>query len=276
MRTKCSHILVVGLKELSAGKTSVAQALITEMRESGIDACGFKPRAGNTIWYDYDIINEAVNQGRLYGVDSKLLRRASETDLPEEIINPIHRLWAVTPGRAGMGLYSIPPFIVDRITLCKKRFTHIIIANDSLPREYSNKDLINKLGAANKMLHVYSTAELNKIIDEYHDKAVADAHHEIERKHEAVVYESYSDIALPWKGIKHLDLVVAVEPGRIFAYDPHSYLTSVGLNADLGGEINTNKVCRLLKPVKVLKTFPSKSNEIQEQLQNKVAQLIQD
>lgn len=89
--------LIVGLKELEAGKTTVARALLLCLREEGIKACGFKPKAGNTLWYDYDTVYEALSRGRLYGKDSKLLREASDTNLPEELISPIHRLWATPP-----------------------------------------------------------------------------------------------------------------------------------------------------------------------------------
>ncbi|MFQ6085985.1 MAG: hypothetical protein ACE5OY_06965 [Candidatus Bathyarchaeia archaeon] len=89
--------LIVGLQKSEAGKTTVARALLYTLRERGLDACGFKPKASNTIWYDYEVVHEALSQGRLYGSDSKLLKKASGTDLPEEVISPIHRLWAVTP-----------------------------------------------------------------------------------------------------------------------------------------------------------------------------------
>jgi hypothetical protein len=91
------RFLIVGLKELDAGKTTVAHALLLCLGERGIKACGFKPMAANTLWHNYDVVHEALSDGRLYGKDSKLLRNASYTDFPEELINPIHRLWATPP-----------------------------------------------------------------------------------------------------------------------------------------------------------------------------------
>lgn len=43
------RFLIVGLKELDAGKTTIAQALLLCLKERKIKACGFKPKASNTI-----------------------------------------------------------------------------------------------------------------------------------------------------------------------------------------------------------------------------------
>lgn len=268
-------VLVVGLKKLDAGKTSLAQALITEMREVGLDACGFKPRAGNSIWYDYDIVQESVNQGRLYGRDSIVLKEVSDTDFPEEVINPIHRLWAVTPEHIKTNFLKVPPFIADRVTLCDPRQRHLIVKNDTLPHEYGDERLIGKIQKSEKqILHVHSLGELNTLTNKHYDTAVQSAHELITDRYEAIVYESYSDIALPWGGIEHLSLVLAIEPGFILAYDPGRYLSAVNLQTDLSAEVETGRISRLLKPTKIIKVHPQKSDEIQKELRKKATEFL--
>lgn len=127
------RFLIVGLKEVDAGKTTVARALLLCLRERGITACGFKPKAGNTLWYDYEVVHEALSQGRLYGKDAKLLRMASGINIPEEIISPIHRLWVTPPHHLKQDLATLPYFIVDRVTLWSEKPKEMVVVNDALP-----------------------------------------------------------------------------------------------------------------------------------------------
>ena len=110
------RFLIVGLKELNAGKTTIAQALLLYLRDRGMKACGFKPKAVNTLRYDYDIIHDALSQGRLYGKDSKLLKEVSGTHPPEELVSSIHRLWATLKPHKTI---KVPPYksgeIIDGI-----------------------------------------------------------------------------------------------------------------------------------------------------------------
>ena len=270
-----SSILIVGFREFSSGKTSIARALIRWLREKGISACGFKPKAGNNLWYDYDIVHDALKEGRLYGKDAKLLKSASETNFPEEIINPIHRLWTFEPVEKKT-FHEIPCFIVDRVTICNdKCFTHII-ANDTAPLEPEEKSLLQKLfHNAEKVHHVSNLEELNSITRRYYNYAVEKAHEKIVKQHEAIVYESYSNNAMPWNGIKKLNLVLAVEPGSIHVYDADKYLSAVNLSKDfLKKEISVSDVCELLKPLKTLKTSPYTSDEIVDKLKEKMDEIM--
>ncbi|KAF5431541.1 putative P-loop ATPase/GTPase [Candidatus Methanophagaceae archaeon] len=106
------NILIVGLKGQDAGKTTFALALLAYLREKGHNACAFKPRAGNNVWYDFDVVHDALSQGRLYGKDATRLKAASafsaaDDPLSEECINPIHRLWMEPPRTSKSVLYGI-------------------------------------------------------------------------------------------------------------------------------------------------------------------------
>lgn len=268
---KLMRFLIVGLKELEAGKTTIARALLLYLRKKGVTACGFKPKAGNTLWYDYDVVYEALSQGRLYGKDSKLLRQASETDLPEELITPIHRLWATPPHYLRQNLATLPHFIVDRVTLLNQKPKEIVVVNDALPFKHGRESLVAKLHKPeNEVVHIRTVKELNEIVNRYYDKSIELAHNKIATEYNALVYESYADAALPWKDIRELDLVLAVHPGYIQAYDPEKYLTALKLSAKLHREQKTGDIVDLLKPINTLKVPPCKDGQIMKKLRRKL------
>lgn len=265
------RFLIVGLRELDAGKTTIAQALLLYLRERGVKACGFKPMAGNTLWYDYDVVHEALSQGRLYGKDAKLLREASGTDLPEELINPIHRLWAIPPHHLKRDFVKLPYFIVDRVTLWGDKPKETVVVNDTLPFKYGRARMVGKLyKSETEVLHVKTPRELNEVVDRHYNNAIEYAHRIIVAEHDALVYESYTDVALPWKGIRDLDLVMAVHPGYIQAYDPDRYLLALDLSANLMQEERTKKVVKLLKPIKTVMVPPYRSGEIIKGIKRKL------
>jgi predicted P-loop ATPase/GTPase len=269
------RFLIVGLKEVDAGKTTVAQALLLYLRERGVKACGFKPKAGNILWYDYEVVYESLSHGRLYGKDSKLLRIASGTDLPEEIISPIHRLWATPPHHLKEKMAVLPYFIVDRITLWNDKPKEICVINDSLPFPYGAEGLVaNLYKLETEVVHVRTRSELNKITNKLYDKAIALAHNVLKAEHDTLVYESYSDIALPFKSIKDLDLVLAVQPGYIQVYDPDKYLSALSLSKSLLREERTGNVVSLLKPAKTVRVPPYSPEEIIDGVKRKIRQLI--
>lgn len=277
--------MIVGLKEKDAGKTSLALALLAYLREKGFNACGFKPRAGNSVWYDYDVVHEALSQGRLYGKDAKLLKTASTSrsvvgaaNLIEEFINPVHRLWTEPP--LIDPITQIPYFILDRVTLWfKEGVKNLVVENHALPVEYRcNDTLFEKLRAkASRIYHVRDLNTLNKLTEEYYDPAVELAYKRMVEQHDYMVIESYSDIALPWKGLKDLNAVIGVKPGQISVYAPEKYLAAVQLSASTYSqeELATSRIVELVKPIKVVKVPPFRSEEIVQGLKEKIPLLLQ-
>lgn len=264
-------VLIAGLKEKDAGKTSLALALLAYLREKGFNACGFKPKAGNSVWYDYDIVHEALSQGKLYGKDAKLLKAASafgsmaDTAMEEEFINPIHRLWAEPPLVAI--ITQIPYFILDRVTLWfKEGVRNFVVENESLPVEYrcNDADFENLRAKASGIYRVRDLNTLNVLTEEYYDLAIELAYKRMVEQHEYVIIESYSDIALPWKGLKDLDAVFGVKPGHISVYDPDKYLTAVQLSASTYSkeELATSRIVDLVKPIKEVRVPPFRTEEM--------------
>jgi predicted P-loop ATPase/GTPase len=267
--------LVVGLKELNAGKTTIARALLRCLRDRGMRACGFKPKAGNTLWYDYDVVHEALRQGRLYGKDAKRLKEASSTALPEELVNPIHRLWATPPHHLTPDLASLPYFIVDRVTFWGEQPSELVVVNDALPFKHGREGLVaNLYKPGTEVEHVTTCRTMNMIVDRSYEEAIERAHRRIAEEHDAVIYESYADIALPWRGITDLDVVLAVHPGYIHAYDPDRYLSALHLYSRMLREKRTENVVDMLKPIKTVRVPPYRSEVVVPTVMKKLRQLL--
>ncbi|WP_309492349.1 hypothetical protein [Candidatus Hecatella orcuttiae] len=262
------RILVVGLKEVDAGKTTLTLALLDYLRGKGLDVCGFKPRAGNNLWYDFDVLEEALSRGTLYGKDAKLLHQASHTSLPVEVVNPVHRIWGEPTLQRSLSL--LPPFILDRITLCGEKTETILVENISAASDSRLEELWKGLRSRASKVYRVRDGEGQDSLMEYYNLASDLAYKRVGEAHEVVVIESYGNIALPWPGLRKLDLVLAVEPSRLLAYDPDKYLTAVQLSRKLQGEISTGEVVRLIKPQREMWIPPLKRGEVEKKLREDV------
>jgi predicted P-loop ATPase/GTPase len=256
-------VLVSGLKEVNAGKTSVARALLGLMQDEGLKPCGFKPMAGNDLWYDYDVVQEALSQGRLYGKDSKLLKEASNTILWEEAISPVHRLHGIPSDSPSYVLDGNRGFIADRVSIWNDGQRQITILNNRYPGIRDLWDHLRKLLAhSNKVVRVSNAEELNSVTKAYYGRAVESAHTIIAKSHDSIVYESYSDVALPWSGIVGLDAVLLVEPGHIYCYDPDRYMSALRIQGSILNEGTTGRIAPLLDPQGTLTVPPCRSERI--------------
>lgn len=244
-------LLVAGSSEVDAGKTTFTTGLI---ERTGVR--GYKPRAGNGYWYDQDDYRRSVEQGRLYGKDSKKIAAASPGDVDPEAINPVHRLWLPTPGR-GKGPLGRDGrrFVCDRVTL------------DGTDRYVVNGDVEVPPGAERAFPLddapvVDSLAGLNDLMADLHAPALADLGDEIAAR-EAAVVESYSDIARPLTGFEP-DAVAVVEPRRCRVYDGERYAKSCEVASGSAHEgrleERVDHVVELLDPAATV-TLPALSSE---------------
>ena len=207
-------LLVAGDARVDAGKTTFAAGLL-----AAIDgAVGFKPRAGNDYWYDYDDAATALDAGRLYGKDVATLAATADTDLTEEQLNPVHRLWRPTPDRTGMLGESGRTFLVDRVTTADgPSFVVNAVAEeagllpdrvaDALPLESATR--VEGVAGFNDVMAERYLPAFDRVADRIADTSPA-------------VVESYADIALPVAGID-FDAVAVVGPTRVRVYDGSRY-----------------------------------------------------
>jgi predicted P-loop ATPase/GTPase len=277
------QVLVVGLKGVDSGKTTFSRALLSHLRDEGLDVCGFKPMAGNNIWYDYDVVSRALSKGRLFGRDAGLLKAESSGDVPEELINPVHRLWS-EPSKIDPAT-GVPTFIIDRITLWPEGEDgdgdedggerSVLVENANVHLNGEKELLKNLYPKAADVYNVEDAEGLNGLIEAHYGRAIRSARRKIAREHDAVVIEGYSDAALPAGEVCDPDLVVGVEPWQISVYDPERYQNAVRLSTPTySKEVSTSKVMELLRPERVIEYPPSSSDERVDRLKEIMPEVL--
>lgn len=269
------QVLVVGLKGVDSGKTTFSRALLSHLRDEGLNVCGFKPMAGNNIWYDYDVVSMALSQGRLFGRDAGLLKEESCGDVPEELINPVHRLWS-EPSQIDAAS-GIPTFILDRITFWSEDEKNVLVENANVHLNGEKKLLRKLYPKAADVYRVEDANDLNDLVKDHYGRAIGSAYRKIAREHDALVIEGYSDAALPAGDVCDLDLVVGVEPWQISVYDPDRYRNAVRLSAPTySREISTSRVMELLSPKRVIEYQPSQPDERVDRLKEMMPEILEE
>lgn len=234
------HIVLVAGRCEDAGKTSIACAVLSFLQEQGIASCGFKPKAANSFWYDYGLVRETLEEGRLYGQDAAMLRRHSSPLLPEEVINPVHRLWAERAHDAPYG--GLPSFIADRVSLPDEE---MLVVNTSLSGADDALAMVRRSSRASRVEEIVSVDALNRLVERCYGEAIAAAAERIGEAAGCMVCESYARVALPWLPLTP-DVVLVVEPGRVTAYDGAAYADAASLIQFR--EATTERVVELLRP----------------------------
>ena len=199
-------LLVAGARNVDAGKTTFATGLVRK-----IGGIGFKPRAGNDYWYDFDTVNARLEDGRLVGNDAVRLAAASAGSPSAESLNPLHRLWRPIPSGSGtiFGREG-SEFLVDRVG-----DRYVVNETTTLPAELSSAlPLEDAVG-------VSTLEEINRLMADQHQPAVDRLRPRIEEE-ERVVIESYADVARPIRGID-VDAVAVVGAGSARIYDGDRY-----------------------------------------------------
>jgi predicted P-loop ATPase/GTPase len=243
-------VLVAGDTRVDAGKTTFSTGLVAHA-----SAVGFKPRAGNDVWFHHDDYRKAVDSGTLYGKDARRLAAASPGQLDPTDVNPIHRLWTPSPG-AGTGLLGQDgrQFVVDRVA-------DSYVVNGTVEVPDTAREGLPLSDAA----VVESVEQLNGVIERAHLPALARLAETIERTDRPVV-ESYADVARPIQGLEP-DAVAVVEPRRVRIFDGSRYAKACDISA--GGttpmegqlEKRVSAVVDLVDPVAAAELPPLTSDE---------------
>ena len=249
-------LLVAGDARVDAGKTTFAAGLLAALD----GAVGFKPRAGNDYWYDHDDAVAALSDGRLYGKDVATLAAAGDTDLQEEQLNPVHRLWRPTPDRTGMLGEAGRTFLVDRVTTPDGPS---FVVNGVAERKGLLPDPVAKSLPLDDALRVEGVERFNDVMAERYLPAFERVTEWIAETTPGVV-ESYADIALPVTGIG-FDAVAVVAPTRVRLYDGSRYLKAdeVASGSRREGQLEerVDRVTEMIEPVSTHTLQPLNSDE---------------
>ncbi|MBD3340576.1 MAG: hypothetical protein GF353_15820 [Candidatus Lokiarchaeota archaeon] len=260
------NVLVVGLTEKKAGKTSLARALIRFLKERNIKVCGYKPRSGGNLWYHWDIVKEGLLKGTLYGKDAKALFFESDKEVSITTINPVHRIWV--PIDDGLKWSELPNFLMDRIMIEEKQ---IILYNKKIHNPLDD-EIFNKLFSNSTIKYISNRSDLESCLPLYKE-AEEKAYKELKQKFEYLICESYANIALPWEQNRDLDYVFAIKPFKIKIYDGNRYLKASKIVSSLPLEETTEIYSETLKPIKEISVPPFETNIIVN-LKNQIKPIV--
>ena len=70
-------IFVAGALERDSGKTSLTLSLIYNLKERGVETCGFKPLSGHSMWWQNESFKLSIKHGKLFGLDAYKIWKAS-------------------------------------------------------------------------------------------------------------------------------------------------------------------------------------------------------
>jgi predicted P-loop ATPase/GTPase len=269
------NILIIGLKNTDSGKTTLARAIISYLKDKNYKSCGFKPFSGNNIWYDFDIIDKTLSEGKIYSKDALLLKQESTIDVAIETMNPIHRIWNEPASIDTMT--QLPNFIIDRITIYNKsKHKHLLIIIQDNLKQIPDRYL-KKISKKYHNQHIINNIEtLNKFIKKYYKKSIETNYQFIKNQCDYTIIESYADQALfEWDGLNHFDRVIAIKPWHILSYNPKKYEKALQVSKQLySWETSTKKITDLLKPVKKIPIKPTRPDELIPYLKNKISSII--
>ncbi|TFG07489.1 MAG: hypothetical protein EU539_04755 [Promethearchaeota archaeon] len=262
------NILCAGINDVDAGKTTLSIALLRYLKGKEHEACGFKPRSGNNLWYHWDIVKEGLKKGCPYSHDATLLKNESSENPSITLLNPVHRVWS--PSSEELQWEQVPHFLLDRITIKDK---NIIALNECLDLPIDSKYLEETL-RKNEVISISSRRDLEALNNLY-DQADDWAYSLLSRKFNFIVCESYCNIAVPWNGLTNLDHVFVIEPFRVRVYQGDRYLKSLQLISTLPFEEETFRVIEPLEPIQEIH-IPPFSGNIAEKLKNHLSPYLDE
>lgn len=261
------NILCVGLKEVDSGKTSLALALMRHLKEKNQAVSGFKPRAGNNLWYDWAIVKESLAEGSLYGHDARMLHETSSHEVTIQVTNPAHRLWLPSYREFTKG---IPNFLLDRLTTEEGT---LVVKNEQVDVPISSSYFEPLLEEA-EVFHISSRDDLRKVTSLY-NQADAWAHSILTEQFDNIIYESYADIGVPWQGISSIDYVFAITPFRIYVFKGDRYLRAFEVISSFPEEEKTARIIENIEPIKTI-NVPPFAEDVVLQLKRHISPYLED
>ncbi len=265
------RVLVVGLLEHDSGKTTVAEAIVKELKRRGIDVGVSKPIAGHNAWYQFYTIEESKKLGLLVGEDALRLYRVAQPGDPLELVSPVDVIvapldpeyfeWRIREYQDAISDLSNMAVLAraSRIYDSSLVTMHMIVPDTLNKLPPSIADEIRSLAESLKPEPVAISKSDLELFLSFEAPSIADeAVEALSRKHEVVVVESYNDCASPCREALKANAVVAVAPGRVAVYEGSRYAKAFDVASSLRRTARTREVLPLLRPVASL-PMPVKS-----------------
>jgi len=258
------NVLVTGLLPYDSGKTTFAESLIEEARDSGIDTGFCKPISGINGWYQYEFIIKSIESGLLIGEDMFRLHAAAESSDPIEHEGPVvSLLLPPDPEKTGWSTdaYSFAG-IQNRISVIRvsdpEKTKHYCIMPNIEKTVQSLKKYVKKFLSRVKAEPVESEKSEILLLN---SRNCADRCIEyLRRNHEFFVIESYNNAAAPTVKSLEVDLVAVVTPGKAAVFSGNDYKRDILALSSIKEpwRVVTEEVMSLVKPLAVIDVEPGK------------------
>jgi predicted P-loop ATPase/GTPase len=267
-----NRILIIGVHTYNSGKTRIAGQIVDYLHNKNLKAEYFKPLSAHNFWHNYAHSERCLESGSLYSKDAAYVRQFYESNLPVELSNPVHRLYA--PALTERPLGPLPSTLaiagMDSV-LVMQRFSHpknegiestILLAQELIDAQsvlFTKKDAQKIMGDA-MVENISSFSEAHAFEEAMLEGHIGDSFDWVKRKSDFVVIEAFNDTVWPWEELTSVDSVIAVSPGQVFSYEPERMLKAVRLstysNASIR-EVSFRQVADLVKPIRQMRTYPN-------------------
>ncbi len=256
------HILVLGLNSFDSGKTLLSKSLIRHMISEGQRVEYFKPISGHNYWQKYTHTRMCMEEGIIFSSDVREVRQGIDTDIPVEVMNPIHTLFV--PARLHAPEEKYRANLVfggwDSV-FAMQRFSHIsegvIQSVILLAKQLINdrkllitKEEVECFTRNTEIVPVVNEQEIYSYSEQVVESILDDTLQYIDGQSDVVIIEGFNDSAWPWEGLIDVDHVLVVGPGHVFAYDPERFRKAVDLTRYRSQPIRETTVSRVIEMVK--------------------------
>lgn len=272
-----SLVFIFGLFPDSSGKTVISTALSRELLNRGVKVGVFKPRSGHNLWYQYEVFLKCKSEGRLFCEDIIKLKKASECQLPYEVLNPVDALLAplntqlfIERGLTDR-MYILeeelhPHLIIERHTTLGDygKIRNILLLNERSLKsgsllvdcEYVNRILMK----AERIITIHTAEEWAALSNKLASQSICSCYRKVKDEYEAVVIEGYNDAVAPERQIiSDIDIAVGVAPGILVIYDADDFRRVLDVMGRLGKDprtLRSKEVIKYLKRHRILRIPP--------------------
>ncbi len=231
-------IVVNGLLEFNAGKTSLVRAVLHRALEQGEDFLAMKPRSAHNYWEHIDHSKVCESLGILVSRDALQLRESIRKPPDLEVMNPYHQLVCpLDPLKAEeVGEHLIGQ---DREIILAERLTDpgrgvILYVNERADHSIAPAGFIEALSRHAQQvqtLRASSAVERTARVE----VCVRSAFEMLSGNAENLIVESFSDAPFPLKlAEEEVDLVISVGGSLVLFIEPEDVLKAMSVVKGVG------------------------------------------
>jgi len=232
-------ILVVGALYQDSGKTIMARALVERAIHRGVDGGVCKPITTFNGWYQFQALRRSEEMGLLTGQDLLTLHQAASSGDPIEREGPlVTMIMPIDPERLDWRNTPISNDLLGRLMVMRitgSEGSYHYFVPDNIHRTPSSlREVMKPLLRSLRPSPIELSPEQVEGVLANSTQIIDPCLRWMARRHELLVVESYSDIAVPVPSAREASTVVAVAPGRMAVVDGEIFRTALDASTGIG------------------------------------------